>query len=161
MTLQDLCILLFCWHTGHITVIHMNEMCGQSHHYVRKAHPLYARENADISRFCWVSSHPIPPVSSTDAHHNPIENQTGQAPFWKNWCAKSVSGVGLCEASALRPEQIGKLWLLGNSWSLCLATIGHQLQRRFLTKNSPMYQKYPKISRNVSVLPGVTRQMWM
>ena len=30
----------------------------------------------------------------------------GQAPFWKNWCAKSVSGVGLCEASALRPEQI-------------------------------------------------------
>lgn len=96
-------------------------MCGQSHDYVRKAHPLYARKTLTFRVF---AGRPVIQSSSklNGCTSQPIENQTSQAPFWKNWCAKSVSGVGLCEASALRPEQIGKLWFLGNSLSLFLAT---------------------------------------
>lgn len=130
-------------------------MCGQSHDYVCKAHPLYARKTLTFRVF---AGRPVIQSSSklNGCASQPIENQTGQAPFWKNWCAKSVSGVGLCEASALRPEQIGKLWFLGNSSSLCLATIGHQLlvQRRF---SNWELANVPKISRHVSVLAGVTR----
>lgn len=160
MTLQDLCILLFFWHTGHHhhfpherNVWPISRLCAQSS-------PALCQENADISRF---AGRPVIQSSSklNGCTSQPIENQTGQAPFWKNWCAKSVSGVGLCEASALRPEQIGKLWFLGNSLSLldsCNWNTSYSEDFKLRTHQlSKDIQRYPEMFRCLLA----SQDMWM
>lgn len=124
-------------------------MCGQLHDYVRKAHPLYAI--LTFSGFlCWAPNHPI--LQRAQRMHI----TTNRKPNWSGTLLKKL----------MRQECL-RCWSL---WGICfktwanwqvviLATIGHQLQRRFRTENSPMYQRYPKISRNVSVLAGVTRHV--